>query len=223
MPPWTIAPQAPLSKNTRVGCHAMPSSRGFSQLRDQTCISCLVGRTLPLSHLGSPSIPLILLQISAQYLPPWLSFSKWSLHMRQESSRNTTFLAIVLLESICLELSNPIIHDHFKTVRIFFSVSWLILFTLRKKYEHIKVSRKLSRSTSLSPPQNITHSTDNTRHIAAIKALTMAAFYICEWISSESIKNFWMKFHRYIIFSEPNSSETDMGNSYSSTLNSNDI
>ena len=151
MTPWTVAPQAPLSKNTRVGCHAMPSSRGFFQLRDRTCISCLAGRYFTTESPGK--------SIHSCYLFP----------------------------NQC-SVSNPIIHDHFKTVRIFFSVSWLIIFTLRKKYEHIKVSRKLSRSTSLSPAQNITHSTDNTQHVAAIKALTMAAFNICEWISSESIK-----------------------------------
>ena len=76
--------------------------------------------TLPLSHLESPSIPVIFLQI-AQYLTPWLPFSKWSLHMRQQSPGSKTFLTVVLLQSIYLELSNPIIHDHFKLC-VFFSV-----------------------------------------------------------------------------------------------------
>jgi len=49
--PWTVACQAPLSmrflgKNTGAGCHAISFSRGSSQPRDLTYISCIGWRIL---------------------------------------------------------------------------------------------------------------------------------------------------------------------------------
>ena len=46
--PWTVARQAPLSMGilqaSILEWVAMPSSRGFSQPRDQTQVSCIAGR-----------------------------------------------------------------------------------------------------------------------------------------------------------------------------------
>ena len=50
-PARLLCPSDSLSKNTGVGCH----SRGSSQRRDQTWVSCIAGRFFyHLSHQGSP-------------------------------------------------------------------------------------------------------------------------------------------------------------------------
>ena len=54
--PWTVAHQAPLSlefSRQKWWSVAIPFSRGYSQPRDQTQVSCIAGR-LPLGHQGSP-------------------------------------------------------------------------------------------------------------------------------------------------------------------------
>ena len=60
--PWTIAHQAPLSigilQARIVEWVAMPSSRGSSQPRDWTQVSCIAGRFFyHLSHQGNPPFP----------------------------------------------------------------------------------------------------------------------------------------------------------------------
>ena len=45
-------------KNTEVGCHAL--LQGSSQLRDQTCISCIAGRFLLAEPPGKPKIQILL-------------------------------------------------------------------------------------------------------------------------------------------------------------------
>ena len=57
--PWTVAHQAPLSMGfTRpriLGWVAIPFSRGSSQPRDRTRVSCIVGRFFIIwAHQGSP-------------------------------------------------------------------------------------------------------------------------------------------------------------------------
>ena len=47
--PWTVAHQAPLSMG-------FPSSRESSQPKDWTCVFCWQADSLPLSHLGSPTM-----------------------------------------------------------------------------------------------------------------------------------------------------------------------
>ena len=65
--PWTVALQSPLSMGIlqarRLEWVVMPSSRGSSQPRDQTHISC-IGRQIfyHLSHQGSPEAPTYSLQ-----------------------------------------------------------------------------------------------------------------------------------------------------------------
>ena len=57
--PWTVACQAPLSMEFSRKEYwewvATSFPRGSFQPRDQTCISCVAGDSLPLSHQGSPS------------------------------------------------------------------------------------------------------------------------------------------------------------------------
>ena len=56
--PWTIARQATLfvgiPQARILECVAMPSSRGSSQPRDWTQVSCIAGGLYCLSHQGSP-------------------------------------------------------------------------------------------------------------------------------------------------------------------------
>ena len=59
--PWTVAHQAPLSMGILqariLAWIVMPSSRGCSQPRDQTSVSCVAGWILyHLNHQGSPRI-----------------------------------------------------------------------------------------------------------------------------------------------------------------------
>ena len=66
--PWTAARQAPLTMGILqariLEWVAMPSPRGSSQPRDGTQVSRIVGRFFyPLSHQGSPSKPIIALQL----------------------------------------------------------------------------------------------------------------------------------------------------------------
>ena len=54
--PWTVAHQAPLYMEfSRQEWVAISFSRGSSQPRDWTHVSCITGRFLHLSHQGSPS------------------------------------------------------------------------------------------------------------------------------------------------------------------------
>ena len=58
--PWTVARQVPLNGILQARIPegvAMPSSRGSSPPRDQTCISCITDSFFTTEPLGKPEIP----------------------------------------------------------------------------------------------------------------------------------------------------------------------
>ena len=52
---WTIACQDPPFMGFPFPSVSISFSRGYSQARGQTCVSCIAGRVLLLSHQGSPN------------------------------------------------------------------------------------------------------------------------------------------------------------------------
>ena len=87
--PWTVAHQVPLSMDT--GVVAISFSRGSSQPRDQTYISCIGKQILlPLSHLGSPHLHIhVYTNVTAEWFiiakqvkqPKCLSTCEWINYM----------------------------------------------------------------------------------------------------------------------------------------------